>query len=98
LRPIGDGFYQLVVRYGYMEAPRVHQVVEEVALTGALSIDPDAATYYFGRRSFVASERGHMGHLTEEFFAFLSRNARAADRHFGAPPESVVELGSRIDL
>jgi K+ transporter len=39
-----------------------------------------------------------MGEVSEGLFAFLMRNARAADRHFRLPPERVMEIGTQIDL
>ena len=55
-------------------------------------------TYFLGRETFMATERGQMGRASESVFAFLVRNATPADRHFQIPPERVVELGTQVDL
>jgi KUP system potassium uptake protein len=98
LSALGDGVYRLVVRYGFMEHPNVPDVLSEACARHKLSLDLRDATYYLGRDSLLATKAGSMGHITESFFAFLARNAVAADRHFGIPPRQVVEIGLQIDL
>ena len=39
-----------------------------------------------------------MGKIAESLYGLLQRNAVAADRHFGIPPQQVVEIGTQIDL
>jgi K+ transporter len=39
-----------------------------------------------------------MGRIAESVFAYLSRNAVTADRHFGIPSSQVVEIGLQTDL
>ena len=64
---------------------------------GQLSFDPDV-TYYLGRENVLATSAGKMGRFAEHVFAYLSRNAAVADRHFGIPHEKVVEIGTQVDL
>jgi KUP system potassium uptake protein len=98
LGPEGKGFWRLLVRYGYMEQPDVAAVIRELVETKQLEFDPAEVTYYLGRSTFLATERGRMGRIAEAAFAFLERNAYTADRYFGIPPAQVVELGNRLDL
>ena len=60
--------------------------------------DMDNVIYVLGRDRIVPGPKGRMSGIREEFFAFLSRNARNATDYFRLPPEHVVELGSHIDL
>ncbi len=96
--PLGEGFYRLVVHYGFMEHPHVPSTLADAVRRHGLTIDLDETTYYLGRESVLASQRGRMGRIAESLFAFLSRNAVAADRHFGIPPRQVMEIGMQIDL
>jgi KUP system potassium uptake protein len=98
LTALGEGVYRLVVRYGFMEHPDVPAVVGEACARHKLHIDLRDATYYLGRDSLLATRAGKMGRFSETLFAYLARNAVAADRHFGIPPRQVVEIGLQIDL
>ncbi|HKP64798.1 MAG TPA: potassium uptake protein [Polyangiales bacterium] len=98
LTALGEGVYRLIVRYGFMEHPKVPQVVGDSCARHKLHIDLRDATYYLGRDSLLATRAGKMGSVAESFFAYLARNAVAADRHFGIPPRQVVEIGLQIDL
>ena len=95
---LGSGIYRLVVHYGFMDTQRIPNVVARAAREQGLPIDPEQVTYYLGRDSFLATSAGGMGHLAETLFAFLSRNAVTADRHFGIPSQQVVEIGLQTDL
>jgi KUP system potassium uptake protein len=98
VRTLGNGFFQVVVRYGFMEQPDVPAALE-AALREASVIAPlGEATYYLGRETFLATSRGRMGRWSELLFAFLSRNAHGAASYFRIPAEQVIELGIQIDL
>jgi len=95
---LGSGMIRLVVHYGFMDTQRIPNVVARAAREHGLPIDPEQVTYYLGRDSFLATSAGGMGRLAESLFAFLSRNAVTADRHFGIPSQQVVEIGLQTDL
>ena len=93
-----DGFHRLVIRFGFMEEPRVPEVLEQAVKQANIPFPGFEVTYYLGRESFIASKRGHMGVVAETIFAFLQRNAVTADRYFGLPYRQVVEIGTQMDL
>jgi len=95
---LGDGLWRVVGRYGFMDTPNVQAVIARAAEVHSAPIDPATATYYLGRETFLATEKGRMGVWTEGLFAFLSRNARSATAYFHVPPEQVVEIGLQLDL
>lgn len=93
-----DGFHRIVVRFGFMEEPNVLPVLQEAVRSAGIPFGDHEVTYYLGRENFVASSKGHMGRLPELLFAFLQKNAVAADRFFGLPHRHVVEIGTQMDL
>jgi KUP system potassium uptake protein len=95
---LGQGFYRVLGRYGFMETPSVTDVLATAAREHALPIELATVTYFLGRETFLATARGRMGPWSEGLFAFLSRNARSATAYFAVPPEQVVEIGTQIDL
>ena len=96
--PVADGFVRVIARYGFMESPDIPAILASLCDRGALACDLSEATYFLGRDNLLATGKGHMGEVSEGLFAFLMRNARAADRHFRLPPERVMEIGTQIDL
>jgi KUP system potassium uptake protein len=94
VKDMGKGVWRVVMRTGFMESPKVPEVLGRAGLP----FDLTDATYYLGRETFLAGKGGRMGVLSEGLFAFLSRNAKSATEYFSIPPEQVVELGMQIDL
>jgi KUP system potassium uptake protein len=95
---IGHGFYRVIARIGFMEQPDAPALLAEAAVKGKLPIEPGGVTYYLGRETFLATDKGRMGRYSESLFAFLARNARSATAYFDIPPERVIEIGTQIDL
>lgn len=93
-----DGFHRVVMKFGFMEEPNVLPVLLEAVKTGRIPFPDGEVTYYLGRENFIASSKGHMGAFSENIFAFLQKNAVAADRFFGLPHRQVVEIGTQMDL
>ena len=85
---LGDGFYRLIVSFGYMEDPLLLPVLRDVAAAHKPSLDFDNATYYIGHETIVASDEGVIGRVPEAIFSYLSRNAVHEERHYGMPRRS----------
>ena len=98
IEKLTDGFYRIVMQFGFMEQPRVMPVLRRAVKEADIPFPHEEVSYYLGRDNFIASPKGHMGVLAESLFAFLQKNAMAADRHFGLPPRQVMELGTQMDL
>jgi KUP system potassium uptake protein len=98
VKTLGQGVYQVIATFGFMEQPDVPALVQEAAPLLGLTVNPQEATYYLGRESVLATDKGEMGRFAESIFAYLQRNAVAADRHFGIPSGQVIEIGIQLDL
>jgi KUP system potassium uptake protein len=94
---LGKGFVRVVANYGFMETPDVPELLQRVGLAKK-DAGPRAVTYFLGRETFLASNKGSMGPIGERLFAFLARNAQTATAYFAIPPEQVIEVGYQIDL
>ncbi len=92
------GFYRVRIHVGFMETPHVPKALEQAAREHDLPFELDDVTYYLGRETLLATDKGEMGTRAEQLFAFLTRNSQAAARYFGIPAERVVEIGMQIDL
>jgi KUP system potassium uptake protein len=95
---LGQGFFRVVARYGFMETPDVPVLLRAAFRELSLDVDLKSVTFYLGRETFLATGAGKMGPLSEGLFSYLSRNSVTATSYFSIPSEQVVELGSQIDL
>ncbi|MBL8602286.1 MAG: KUP/HAK/KT family potassium transporter [Myxococcales bacterium] len=92
------GFYRVKARYGFTESPDVVAVLRRAAAEHNLPLRLDATTFFLGRETFLAGDRGKMDAAREGLFAFLTRNARNAALYFNVPAEQVIEVGMQFDL
>jgi KUP system potassium uptake protein len=98
VKDLGHGIWSIAGHHGFMEEANVPRLLEAAVARHRLPIPLSDVTYFLGRETFLATERGRMGRASESLFAALARNATPADRHFQIPPERVVELGTQVDL
>ncbi len=96
LESLGQGFFRITGRYGFMQQPNVPRVLE-ACRGGDLDELPDTS-YYLGRETLLSTGRSGMSRWRKGLFAFISRNATPATAYFCLPPNRVVELGMQIDL
>jgi KUP system potassium uptake protein len=111
-RDLGSGFYQVIVRTGFMETPNIPAVLRRLddgdikGSPGMVSIMQ--TSFYLGRETLIATHatRGAAGPAGERWMSYwrkklfivMTRNARSATAFFGLPPNRVVELGAQIQI
>ncbi|HEY4529703.1 MAG TPA: potassium transporter Kup [Luteimonas sp.] len=98
LRGIGDGFYRVTVRFGFMDAPDVPLALMRGCDMEGLDIDPMDTTYFVGRETVVASSRVGMPVWRDKLFALMHRNAAPANSYFRIPGNRLVELGAQVEI
>ncbi|RLA97857.1 MAG: hypothetical protein DRG83_15255 [Deltaproteobacteria bacterium] len=92
---IGEGFYRVILRYGFSEHPNVFRALRYLKVEG-LNIEPSEITFFLGRETLLVKKNSDMKTWRKNLFAFLSRNARDATRFFRIPPDQVIEIGVQI--
>lgn len=95
---LGDGFWRLILHFGYMEELRVVNALHDVVIEQHLPIDLEEITYYVGHESLKTAKSGKLDRIAERIFAYLQRNAVEVESAFGLPPRQVVEIGTQVDL
>jgi len=95
--PLGLGFYQVVLRYGFLEEPDVPRALAEL-VHPELGIDPRDTTYVLGRETVLATERPGMALWRERLFALMARNATNAARFFKLPADRSLEIGMHVEI
>jgi KUP system potassium uptake protein len=94
---IGEDFYRVIVRYGFMETPDVPLALMRCE-GDAMCFDPMDTTYFASRESIVARPRRGMPIWRDYVFAFLHRNATPATDFFRIPTTRLVELGAPVEI
>ena len=95
---LGDGFWRVVLHFGYMEHPRVVEVLGSALASAHLPIDLNEVTYYVGHETMVSSKAGKLNKIAESIFSYLQRNAVDVVSTFCLPARQVIEIGTQIDI
>jgi KUP system potassium uptake protein len=94
---LGNGFYRIIVRYGFMEDPNIPEVLKAINVPG-LNMDLEHATFFLGRERLIATKEKGMALWREKLFVWMSRNSREATSFFCLPPDRVIEVGTQVEL
>jgi KUP system potassium uptake protein len=97
VKELGEGFWMVVGRHGFMETPDMDEVRESLATNG-LALAPAETSYYLGRETLLPTGQSKLAGWRKRLFIVMSRNAQSAAAYFGLPPNRVVELGAQIQL
>jgi KUP system potassium uptake protein len=97
LHKLENGFFRIILCYGFMEDPEVPRDLA-LAQEAGLHLDLDQVSYILGREQLLATKRPGMARWRETLFAIMSRNARDAADFFHLPTEQVVGVGVRVEL
>ena len=92
---LGDGFYAVLLRFGFAEDPNVPAVLACIGACG-LPFDMMDTTFFLSRESIVAVDRPGMALWRDKLFAFMQRNAIPATAFFQIPGNRLIELGTQV--
>ncbi len=92
-----QNFWQLQLRYGFMQTADIPRALQQITLDGQ-PIDLFSVSYFLNRDIIVTDSGGAMPRWRDQIFAAMMRNAGSAVEFFNIPANSVIELGSRIQL
>jgi KUP system potassium uptake protein len=94
---LGENFYRMILRYGFMQQPDVPATLKLVENCGP-QIRMMDTSFFLARQTLLASERPGMAIWREKLFAWMLRNAESAMEFFKLPTNRVVELGSQVEI
>lgn len=93
-----DGnFSQVIVRYGFKDAPDIPSALALCAGSG-LEIDMMDTSFFLGRETLIPRLGSEMAYWRSLIFVAMFRNAGSATAFFKIPSNRVVELGSQVVL
>jgi KUP system potassium uptake protein len=97
VRPLAEGFYLVIIRYGFAEDQDVPAALASVNQCG-FPFDMMDTTFFLSRESIVAGDRPGMVLWRDKLFVFLSRNAMPATAFFQIPGNRLIELGTQVEI
>lgn len=93
----GDGFYRIIIRYGFMEEVNVPAELTAIKTCGDATKMMDTS-FFLSRQTLLVSAKPGMSIWREKLFAWMLRNAESAMEFFKLPTNRVVELGSQVEI
>ena len=97
LSALENNCWQVVIHYGFKDDPDVPGALNNLQGMGC-EINPMSTSYFLSRDSIVPTVGGGMAQWREKMFAQMHLNASSAADFLNLPSNSVVELGSKIEI
>ena len=96
-RDLGDGFFRMVLRYGFLEETDIPGALCRADMCGG-KFEMMHTSFFLSRQTLIASKKPGMALWREKLFAWMLRNAATAMEFFKLPTNRVVELGSQVEI
>lgn len=98
VKELANGFYRVVLHYGFMQGPNVPSELAACAKLG-LAIDLQAAHYFIGHVDlFEGGRRRGMRAWRDRLFIFMARNSGDATAYYQIPAAQSMNLGSQVGI
>ena len=95
--PLAEGFWRVCVNYGFMNVADVPLALKRCEAHG-IDLEPMRTSYFISRETVVPTRGDGMWQWRERLFATMSRNAGSVVEFFKLPNNSVIELGTRVQI
>lgn len=97
IEALGHHCWQVVVHYGFKNDLDLPRALERIRGRGC-DLDNMTTSYFLSRDVVVPTIGGGMATWREKLFAQMHHNASAAADFLNLPSNSVVELGSKVEI
>ncbi|MFM2252797.1 MAG: hypothetical protein RJB68_1134, partial [Pseudomonadota bacterium] len=97
IESLGHDCWQVIINYGFKNDPDVPKALEQMRGRGC-ALDAMTTSYFLSRDTVVPTLGQGMAPWREKLFAQMHHNASGAADFLNLPNNSVVELGSKIEI
>jgi KUP system potassium uptake protein len=94
---LSEHFWQVWVKFGFMNTPDVPRALKHCEPLG-LEIPVFETSYFLSRETVISTPGGGMAQWREKLFSAMTRNSGGVVEFFHLPDNSVVELGTRVQI
>ena len=97
IKDMGNGFYRLTMRAGFLEETDVPEALKHVDMCGE-PFQMMKTSFFLSRQTLLPSAKPGMALWREKLFSWMLRNAASPMEFFRLPTNRVVELGSQLEI
>jgi KUP system potassium uptake protein len=97
IRDLGDRFFAVTARYGFMEQPDIPRLLADCAACH-LAFDLMDTSFFIGQETVTPARPSCLNRVERFVFQFLRRSAVLATDFFQIPLNRVVELGAQVAI
>ncbi len=97
VQDLGHDCWQVMIHYGFKDDPDIPKALQPLSAHGC-RVDAMSTSYFLSRDTVIPTIGGGMATWREKLFAQMHRNASGAADFLKLPNNSVVELGSKIEI
>ena len=97
IESLGHDCWQVVINYGFKNDPDVPKALQQIKGRGC-ELNAMTTSYFLSRDTVVPTLGAGMAPWREKLFAQMHHNASGAADFLNLPSNSVVELGSKIEI
>ncbi|MGH8283580.1 MAG: potassium transporter Kup [Gammaproteobacteria bacterium] len=98
LTEMEQGFYRVILRYGFMQGPNVPSDLAMCTKLG-LKLDLDQVHYIIGQVDMLAGRKQHgMAHWRDRLFVWMARNTEDATASYHIPAGQVMAVGLQVGI
>ncbi|HEX7889142.1 MAG TPA: potassium transporter Kup [Ramlibacter sp.] len=97
IESLGHDCWQVMLHFGFKNDPDVPEALDQIRNRGC-ELDPMTTSYFLSRDVVVPTIGSGMAPWREKLFAQMHHNASAAAEFLNLPSNSVVELGSKVEI
>ena len=97
IESLGHDCWQVIVNYGFKNDPDLPKALQQIKGRGC-NLDAMSTSYFLSRDIVLPTIGGGMALWREKLFAQMHHNASGAAAFLNLPNNSVVELGSKIEI
>jgi KUP system potassium uptake protein len=97
IESLGHDCWQVIIHYGFKNDPDVPTALEQIRGRGC-EIEAMTTSYFLSRDVVIPTIGSGMAAWREKLFAQMHHNASGAADFLNLPNNSVVELGSKIEI
>ena len=97
IESLGHDCWQVVINYGFKNDPDVPKALQQIKGRGC-ELNDMTTSYFLSRDTVVPTLGAGMAPWREKLFAQMHHNASGAADFLNLPSNSVVELGSKIEI
>jgi KUP system potassium uptake protein len=94
---MGHDCWQVLINYGFKNDPDVPKALQQLKGRG-VALDPMSTSFFLSRDTVVPVLGEGMAPWREKLFAQMHHNASSAADFLNLPNNSVVEMGSKIEI